>query len=144
MDLDRNYLGIWNQDWNCRYELYVSLAYQCGRLPSRTAIPVHTPSNYTWEHHIPSSSPTYSIFWLCNSMGVIRLSWWLSGKDSACQCRSRGFSPWVGKISWGRNWPLTLEFLGGKSLGQRKLAGYSPWGHKESDMTEHLARWHRK
>ena len=21
--------------------------------------------------------------------------------------------------------------------GQRSLAGYSPWGHKESDMTEH-------
>ena len=75
---------------------------------------------------------------------LIRLSWWLSGKDSACQCRRHGFNPWVGKISWGRNWPLTPEFLGGKSLGQRKLAGYSPWGHKESDTTEHLAHWHRK
>ena len=25
----------------------------------------------------------------------------------------------------------------GKSHGQRSLAGYSPWVHKESDMTEH-------
>ena len=25
----------------------------------------------------------------------------------------------------------------GKSHGKRSLAGYSPWGHKESDMTEH-------
>ena len=24
--------------------------------------------------------------------------------------------------------------------GQRSLVGYSPWGHKESDMTE--ATWH--
>ena len=24
----------------------------------------------------------------------------------------------------------------GKSHGQRSLAGYSPWGHKESDRTE--------
>ena len=32
-------------------------------------------------------------------------------------------------------WQLTLVFLPGKSHGQRSLAGYSPWGHKESDMT---------
>ena len=24
----------------------------------------------------------------------------------------------------------------GKSHGQRNLVGYSPWGHKESDMTD--------
>ena len=28
--------------------------------------------------------------------------------------------------------------LPGKSNGQRSLVGYSPWGHKESDMTEWL------
>ena len=27
-------------------------------------------------------------------------------------------------------------FLPGKSHGQRSLVGYSPWGHKESDMAE--------
>ena len=27
----------------------------------------------------------------------------------------------------------------GKSHGQRSLVGYSPWGHIESDMTEHLS-----
>ena len=27
-------------------------------------------------------------------------------------------------------------FLPGKSHGQRSLLGYSPWGHKESGMTE--------
>ena len=26
--------------------------------------------------------------------------------------------------------------LPGKCHGQRSLVGYSPWGHKESDMTE--------
>ena len=26
------------------------------------------------------------------------LPWWLSGKESAYQCRGHGFSPWVGKI----------------------------------------------
>ena len=30
----------------------------------------------------------------------------------------------------------TPVFLPQKSHGQRSLMGYSPWGHKESDMTE--------
>jgi len=64
--------------------------------------------------------------------------WWLSGKESACQCRRCGFDPWVGKIPWRRKWQLTPIFLPGESHGQRSLAGYSPWDHKESDTTERL------
>ena len=30
----------------------------------------------------------------------------------------------------------TPVFLSGEFHGQRSLAGYSPWGHKESDTTE--------
>ena len=30
--------------------------------------------------------------------------------------------------------------LTGKFFGQRSLAGYSPWGHKELDMTQHAHR----
>ena len=32
-----------------------------------------------------------------------------------------------------REWQPTPVFLPGKSYGQRNLAGYSPWGPKESD-----------
>ena len=32
----------------------------------------------------------------------------------------------------------TPVFLPGEFYGQRSLVGYSPWGHKESDMTEWL------
>ena len=32
----------------------------------------------------------------------------------------------------------TPVFLPGEFHGQRNLAGYSPWNHKESDMTEWL------
>ena len=63
-----------------------------------------------------------------------------SGKESACQCRRHGrhrFDPWVGKIPWRRKWQPILVFLLGKPQGQRSLAGYSLWSHKESDMTEH-------
>ena len=31
-----------------------------------------------------------------------RLPWWLSGKESSCQCRRPRFCPWVGKIPWRR------------------------------------------
>ena len=33
-------------------------------------------------------------------------------------------------------WQSTLVFLPGEFHGQRSLAGYSPWGCKESDATE--------
>ena len=46
-------------------------------------------------------------------------------------------------ISWSLGWEDLLEgawqptpvFLPGESRGQRSLVGYSPWGHRESDMT---------
>ena len=41
-----------------------------------------------------------------------------------------GRSPGVGN---GKPSPV---FLPGKFHGQRSPVGYSPWGHKESDMTE--------
>ena len=66
---------------------------------------------------------------------------WHSGRESACQCRRCkrcGFDPWVGKIPWRRKWQLTAV-LPGKFHGQRNLAGYSPWGCTESDMTEQLS-----
>ena len=46
--------------------------------------------------------------------------------------------------SLGQKDPLEKEmattpvFLPGESQGQRSLVGYSPWGCKESDMTERL------
>ena len=41
--------------------------------------------------------------------------------------------------SLGREDPLEREMAAHSSIhGQRRLAGYGPWGHKESDMTEQL------
>ena len=52
------------------------------------------------------------------------------------QYRTCRFNPWVGKIPWGRAWQPTPVFLPGEPHGQKSLAGYSPWGCKELDMTE--------
>ena len=39
---------------------------------------------------------------------------------------------------WRRKWQPIRVFLPGKSHGQRSLVGYSPWGCKESEITEQL------
>ena len=52
-----------------------------------------------------------------------------------------GLRTWVGSLH--QEDPLEQEMathssiLAGKSHGQRSLVGYSPWGHRESYMTEH-------
>ena len=57
------------------------------------------------------------------------------GKESACSARDGGSS-----LCWKD--PLEKEMvthcsiLAEEFLGQRCLVGYSPWGHKESDITE--------
>ena len=48
------------------------------------------------------------------------------------------FDPWVGKIPWRRKWLPAPVFLPGEFHGQRSLESYSPWGRKESDMTDWL------
>ena len=41
-------------------------------------------------------------------------------------------------INWRRKWQPTPVILPGKPHGQKSLAGYSPWGCNELDMTEHV------
>ena len=60
-------------------------------------------------------------------------------KRICLKCRRTRFDPWVGKIPWTREWQPTPAFLPGEFHGQRSLAGYSPWGHKESDTTDKLS-----
>ena len=43
---------------------------------------------------------------------------------------------------YGRKWQPTPIVLPGEFHGQRNLAGYSPWGLKESDMTQRLSLTH--
>ena len=58
------------------------------------------------------------------------------GKESACSEGYLGLIPGSGRSpEEGNGNPLQI-FLPGESHGQRSLAGYSPWGCKEVDMTE--------
>jgi len=60
------------------------------------------------------------------------------GKESACNVEDLGLIPGLGE-SPGRGHGSSLQYSClEKPHGQRSLAGYSPWGCKESDMTEWL------
>ena len=77
------------------------------------------------------------LIYFISSTNPPELPWWLSSKESTCQSRRCGFSPWIGKIPWRRKWHLSPVFLPEKSHGQRSLVGYIPGGCKERGITEH-------
>ena len=60
-------------------------------------------------------------------------------KESDCNVGDLGLNPGLGRSLGGRHGnPLQHSCL--ENLhGQRSLAGYSPWGPKESDATERLS-----
>ena len=63
-----------------------------------------------------------------------------SSKELACQCWRRKRHEcdlWVRKIPWSRKWDPAPVFLPGKFHGQKNLVGFSPWGCRELDTTEH-------
>ena len=97
----------------------------------------HLPRGLFWglnENTCQALSPRY-IFSYYNSWKYWREEGFPGGSDSkriCLQCRRLGFSPWVGKIPWKREWLLTPVFLPGEFHCQRGLVGYNPWGHKES------------
>ena len=55
-------------------------------------------------------------------------------KESACNVG--GFQSLGREDPLEKGWQPTPVFLPGKSCGQRILADYNTWGHKESDPTE--------
>ena len=61
------------------------------------------------------------------------------GKESTCNAGDLGSTPWLGRSPGGGHGnPLQYSCLE-NPYGQRRLEGYSPWGHKELDRTERLS-----
>ena len=97
--------------------------------------------NIYFESHTISYIPLIIKFSVSLSLILSKLNHlnglprWLSGKESACQCKRHRSNPWVGKMPWSRKWQPTPVFLPGKLHGQWSLAGYSAWGRKELGTT---------
>ena len=85
---------------------------------------------YLWRIHFDIWQNQYNIVKLKNKIKFKKKKrerereWW-------------EFDPWIGKIPWRRKWQSTPVCLPGKSHGQRSLEGYSLWGYKKLDLTEH-------
>ena len=116
-------------------------------------------SRWTWANLVYTSSPPNLLCMAFSTMVVLAfqkdgaemssarlfLTEWASqlgrssgSKESACNAGDLGSIPGLGRFPWRRKWQPTPVFLPGKSHGWRSPAGYSPLGHKESDMTEWL------
>ena len=78
--------------------------------------------------HLTLHIETHSVTLLCS----------LIGKESACHVGDPGLIPGLRRVPLRREWLPTKVFLSGEFHGQRSLVGYSPCGHKESNMTEWL------
>ena len=62
----------------------------------------------------------------------------LEGRESICNSGDAGWIPGLGRFPGeGNSYPSV--FLPGESQGHRSLAGYSPWSHKELDITQWLS-----
>ena len=92
---------------------------------------------FSFQFHCSWTS--FHVFWWVGFLFVkIGLPRWLSSKESTCNAgatedRVRSLGQ---EDPWRRAWQPTPVFLSGEFHGQRSLAGYSPWGCRESDMTE--------
>ena len=81
--------------------------------------------------------------WLCvcvlyhTVLYSVGRTWWLSCKKPPAM-QETPVQFWVGKFPWRRAWPPTPSSCLENPHGQRSLAGYSPWGQKESDMIKWL------
>ena len=56
---------------------------------------------------------------------ILRFPWWLSGKESTCQCRRQGFNLWSGKIAHAEQ-QLNLCVLHSIELVLRSLGAATP------------------
>ena len=75
----------------------------------------------------------FFVFHLFKRDGAVGERWLELWPGLTCHLKFE-VSSWVGE---GNGNPLQYSCLE-KSHGWRNLVGYSPWGHKESDMTERL------
>ena len=82
-------------------------------------------------------------FWK-SSFEEHHFNWWdfpgdSDGKESACNVGDLGSLCGSGGSPGRRAWQPTPYSCLENPHGQRSLVGYSPWGHKELDMTERLS-----
>ena len=79
----------------------------------------------------------YFLLWIDHL--TLRFSQWHNSKESTCNAGDTGDAGTSPELGGENSNPLLYSYQENpmeKSHEQRRLAGYSPWGHKESGTTE--------
>ena len=93
--------------------------------------PTHTFVHDYWKNH------SFDYVEFCCQSDVSGFPGGSDGKESACNVGDLDLIPGLGRSpGGGHDNPLQYPFLENPHE-QRNLVDYSPWGRKESDMTEH-------
>ena len=66
--------------------------------------------------------------------GLLGFPYSSDGKESACNAGDLGLIPGSGRSPEENGYPL--QYSSFKNPTKRCMVGHSPWGRKESDMTE--------
>ena len=128
----------------------------CGKAQRSESFSKYSTAGGFWDLDSSPSPVSKELYWSGPIILFYDLAFHISwmGLTELCGCqvaqwwrihlpnRKWAFSPWTGKMPWRRAWQPSPVFLPAESHGQRRLAGYSPWGHKESDTTERLTHTH--
>ena len=135
------YIIIFSKWQDSFIQVFLSKTLTCRLVNSWLAIMILKTRNQ--KGFVLTAANLKQSLWLyMTSWSVVGFPGGTSGKEPTCQCRKHKrcrFNPWVGNILWQRAWQPTLVSVPGESHGERSLGGYSPWGCKESDMTDRLS-----
>ena len=66
----------------------------------------------------------------------VGVSWWLSGKEHACNAGDTGLIPGLGRSPGGRHGNPLQYSCWENPMERGACQAMGPWDHKESDMTE--------
>ena len=127
----------WVQSLGGEDALEEEMATYCGFLALEN--PVDRGAWWATVHGVTKSQTQLSMYTLEIAEGFPSNS---DGKASACNAGDPSSIPGSGRSPGeGNGNPFQYPCLENPTSGQRRLPGYRPWGHKESDATDHACMY---
>ena len=122
---------------------------EAGRKAIKRCLVTEHPWGKRWSEELSGIWKTSTSMCLLPGLKELRIRtewvgfpWWLRWQKICLQRRRPEFDPWAGKFPWRKKLLPTPGFLPWEFHGQRSLAGYGPWGLRESDTIEQISLIH--
>ena len=84
------------------------------------------------------------LFLLWSGYQTFELPWWLSGRESAYQCRRRGFNPWVRKIALEKEMATHSSILAWRIPWTEEPGGLQSMGSQKSGIWLTQQQWQQQ